>query len=91
MEIALVLAVVVGVPVFFVLLIRSWMVNHSFAAELARRPPLQYTVAGLDKDREVGRHAVWATGPLKRRQLLRRLDAAAGKIAEHEAEQRRRR
>ena len=61
--------------------VRSWIANHEFAGELARRPELQYTVAGLDKSREVGRHPVWATGPLRRRNLRRRLDDAAVKIA----------
>ncbi len=63
-------------------------VNPSFAAELARRPLLEYTVGGLDKDHETGRHALLATGPFRRRWIRRRLDEAESRIVRCKDEQR---
>ena len=85
------LLIFLAVVVFVVLVVRSWMHARAFAVELAGRPRLQFTVAGLDKDREIGRHTLFPNGPLRRRRIRRRLDEAAVKIERSEAEQRTRR
>lgn len=82
--------ILVGVLVYVVVVVRSWVHHRAFAVELANRPRLQFTVAGLDKDREVGRHTFFSTFPWRRRRIRRMLDEAAVKIAAQEAEERRR-